>query len=81
MLRRETTILVLAAVVIGSLAALPPLIGISAGMTSHLLPDVPLKEYLAIVAAVIALGWGSIMLPARLAMRGRPDGVLNGREG
>ncbi|HEY1703552.1 MAG TPA: ABC transporter permease [Trebonia sp.] len=81
MLRRETTFLVLAAVVIGSLAALPPLIGISAGMTSHFLPDVPLTEYLVIVAAVVALGWGSIMLPARLAMRGRPDGVLNGREG
>jgi hypothetical protein len=31
------------------------------------------------VAAVIAIGWGSIMLPARLAMRSRPAGALGSR--
>lgn len=61
--------------------ALPPLIGVSAGMTRHLVPSVPPLEYLAIVAVVTALGWSSIMIPARLAMRSRTAGVLNSRQG
>jgi putative ABC transport system permease protein len=81
MMRRETLILVAAAVIVGSLIALPPLIGISAGMTRHLLPSVPPLEYLAIVAVVAALGWFSIMVPARLAMRSRAAGVLHSRQG
>lgn len=81
MMRRETLILVAAAVIVGSLIALPPLIGISTGMTKHLVPSVPPLEYLAIVAVVAALGWFSIMIPARLAMRSRAAGVLNGRQG
>ena len=81
MMRRETLILVAAAVVVGSLVALPPLIGVSAGMTRHLVPSIPPLEYLAIVAVVTALGWFSIMVPARLAMRSRTAGVLNSRQG
>jgi putative ABC transport system permease protein len=81
MMRRETLILVTAAVIVGSLIALPPLIGVSAGMTRHLLPSVPPLEYLAIVAAVTALGWFSIMIPARLAMRSRTAGVRSSRQG
>jgi putative ABC transport system permease protein len=81
MMRRETFTLVAAAVIVGSLIALPPLIGVSAGMTRHLVPSVPPLEYLAIVAVVTALGWFSIMIPARLAMRSRTAGVLNSRQG
>jgi putative ABC transport system permease protein len=81
MMRRETLILVAAAVIVGSLIALPPLIGVSAGMTRHLVPSIPPLEYLAIVAVVAALGWFSIMVPARLAMRSRTAGVLNSRQG
>ncbi|MDX6422215.1 MAG: putative transport system permease protein, partial [Trebonia sp.] len=81
MMRRETLILVAAAVIVGSLIALPPLIGVSAGMTRHLVPSIPPLEYLAIVAVVTALGWFSIMIPARLAMRSRTAGVLNSRQG
>jgi putative ABC transport system permease protein len=81
MMRRETLILVAAAVIVGSLIALPPLIGVSAGMTRHLAPSIPPLEYLAIVAVVTALGWFSIMIPARLAMRSRTAGVLNSRQG
>jgi putative ABC transport system permease protein len=81
MMRRETLILVAAAVIVGSLIALPPLIGVSVGMTRHLVPSVPPLEYLAIVAVVAALGWFSIMIPARLAMRSRTAGVLNSRQG
>jgi putative ABC transport system permease protein len=81
MMRRETLILVAAAVIVGSLIALPPLIGVSAGVTRHLVPSIPPLEYLAIVAVVAALGWFSIMVPARLAMRSRTAGVLNSRQG
>jgi putative ABC transport system permease protein len=79
MMRHETGVIVVAAVVIGSLIAVPPLVSVSAGMTGNLLPDVPPLEYLSIVAAVTALGWGSIMIPARLALRSRPSSALDGR--
>jgi putative ABC transport system permease protein len=80
MMRRETLIIVSAAVIIGSLAALSPLIGVSSGMAGNLVPTVPPLAYLAIVATVAALGWGSIMIPARLAMRSRPADLLSSRE-
>jgi putative ABC transport system permease protein len=50
-------------------------------MTRRLVPSVPPLEYLAIVAVVAALGWFSIMMPARLAMRSRTAGALNSRQG
>ena len=49
-------------------------------MTRHLVPSIPPLEYLAIVAVVTALGWFSIMVPARLAMRSRTAGVRNSRQ-
>jgi putative ABC transport system permease protein len=80
MMRRETAVIAAAAVIVGSLAALPPLLSISVGMTGNLMPDVPPTDYLGIAAAVAALGWGSIMIPAWLAMRSRPADVLNSPE-
>lgn len=81
MMRRETAIIAAVAVVIGSLAALPPLIGTSAGITGgNPVPDIPPLEYLAIVAAVVALARGSIMISARLATRSRPADVRGSRE-
>ena len=49
-------------------------------MTGTPMPTVPPLAYLAIVAAVTVLGAGSIMIPARLAMRSRPADVLGSRE-
>lgn len=80
MMRRETAIITVTAVLVGSLAALPPLIGVTMGMTGALMPAVPPLAYLAIVAVVAVLGGGSIMIPARLAMRSRPAGMLGSRE-
>lgn len=79
MMRRETGVLAAAAVIIGSLAAVPPLISISAGVTGNPVPVVSPLEYLGIVAAVAVLGWGSIMIPARLAMRSRPMDAIDSR--
>jgi putative ABC transport system permease protein len=80
MMRGETVVVVAAAVIIGSLAALPPLIGMSAGMTGSPVPVIPPFAYLGIVAAVTVLGWAAIMIPARLAMRSRPADLLSSRE-
>ena len=62
------------------LAALPPLIGMSAGMTGSPVPVIPPFAYLGIVASVTVLGWAAIMIPARLAMRSRPADLLSSRE-
>ena len=72
MMRRETGAVVAAAIGIGTLAAVPPLVSVSVSVTGNLMPDVPPLDYLGIVAMVVALGWASIMIPARLAMRSRP---------
>lgn len=44
------------------------------------MPDIPPLEYLAIVAAVVALAWGSIMISAHLATRSRLADVRGSRE-
>lgn len=72
MMRRETGVVVTAAIVIGTLAAVPPLVSVSVSVKGSPLPDVPPLEYLGIVAVVVALGWISIMVPAGLALRSRP---------
>ncbi len=72
MMRRETGIVVAAAIVIGTLAAVPPLVSVSVGVKGSPLPDVPPLEYLGIVAVVVTVGWISIMVPAGLALRSRP---------
>jgi putative ABC transport system permease protein len=72
MMRAEAAVVVVAAVVLGSLAALPPLIGLSLSLTSSALPTVPPLVYLGIVAAAVVFGWGSIAIPTRFAMRPAP---------
>jgi putative ABC transport system permease protein len=79
-MRGESAIIVATAVIIGSLAALPPLIGMSTGMTGNPVPVVPPLGYLGIVAGVAVLGWSAVMIPARLAMRSRPADMLSSRE-
>jgi putative ABC transport system permease protein len=69
MTRREAVIVVVAAVVLGSLAALPPLVGISLSLTGTALPAVPPLIYLGIVAAAALVGWGAIAIPTRFALR------------
>ncbi|WP_410672173.1 FtsX-like permease family protein [Amycolatopsis sp. cmx-4-68] len=69
MTRREAVIVVVAAVVLGSLAALPPLVGLSLSLTGTALPAVPPGIYLGIVAAAALVGWGAIAIPTRFALR------------
>lgn len=76
-LRGEAGIVVVASVVLGSLAALPPLAGLSITLTGTALPAVPPLVYLGIVAVAALLGWGSVALAARSVMRPTPVDALN----
>ncbi|HWC83016.1 MAG TPA: ABC transporter permease [Pseudonocardiaceae bacterium] len=80
MMRAEARILIVTAVVVGSAAALPPLVGVSLGLTGSPLPSVPLWPYLGIVAGAALLGWASITIPTRVAMRPRPVLAISIRE-
>ena len=72
MMRGEARIVIALAIVFGSLAALPPLVGISIGMTGSFLPSVPLLAYLGIVGAATVLAWCSITVATRSALRAKP---------
>ncbi|MCP2324176.1 putative ABC transport system permease protein [Hamadaea flava] len=80
MMRGETRIIVAAAVLLGTLAAVPSLIGTSIALTRTLTPTVPPLAYLAIVAVSALLGWTAVMTSARLAMRPRPVDAIGVRE-
>jgi putative ABC transport system permease protein len=80
MMRGEARIVIVAAIGLGSLAALPPLVGISLGMTDSFLPTVPPLAYLGIIAVAAALGWFSITIPTRFAMRSKPVEAIGTRE-
>ena len=80
MMRGEARVVIVAAIGLGSLAALPPLIGISLGMTDSFLPTVPPLAYLGIIAVAAALGWLSITIPTRFAMRSKPVEAIGTRE-
>ncbi|NBH02348.1 ABC transporter permease, partial [Amycolatopsis sp. SID8362] len=69
MARGEAAVVVVAAIVLGSLAALPPLVGISLGLTGTAMPTVPPLVYAGIVAAAALVGWGAIAVPTRFALR------------
>ncbi|MFF9850149.1 ABC transporter permease [Streptomyces litmocidini] len=69
MMRQEAGIIVLSAVVVGTIAALPSLIGMSYAIRHSVFPSIPPLLYLGIVAAAAAIAWPAVMLPARLALR------------
>lgn len=80
MMRGETRIIIVTAVLIGTLAAIPSLIGMSVGLTKSPFPSVPPLIYLGIVAAAALLGWAAIMISTRVAMRPRPIEAIGIRE-
>lgn len=80
MMRAEASVIVLASILIGTLAAVPPLIGISIGLTESPIPSAPPLDYLGIIGAAALLGWAAVMIPARLAMRSRPVDAIGIRE-
>ncbi|SHN38310.1 putative ABC transport system permease protein [Cryptosporangium aurantiacum] len=80
MMRSEARIIVVAAVLLGTLAAIPSLIGTSLGLTRTLVPSIPPLVYLGIVGVATLLGWGAIMTSTRIAMRPPPVDAIGARE-
>lgn len=80
MMRGETRIIVVAAVLIGTLAVAPSVVGTSIALTRMPMPSVPPLVYPGIVAVAALLGSAAIMISARLAMRSRPIVAIGARE-
>lgn len=76
MTRIEACLVVGIALVVGSLASLPPLVGISIGMTESPIPTIAPLTYLVVAGATAALGLLAIGIPTRLALRSRPVHAL-----
>lgn len=78
MMRIESLMVVGIAVVVGSLIALPPLMGIAVAVSGQPIPAISPAIYGAIVAVTAVLGFVSIAIPTRAALRKNPmDGVRN----
>jgi putative ABC transport system permease protein len=79
MMKLEAGIVVGAAVVIGTAVAVVPLIGISIATTGRVLPTVDPLVYGVVVLTTAVIGFSSIVLATRSALRGRPvDAVGSG---
>jgi len=78
MMRIESLMVVGIAVVVGSLIALPPLMGIAVAVSGQPVPAISPAIYGSIVAVTAVLGFVSIAIPTRAALRKNPmDGVRN----
>lgn len=79
MMRREAKIIVVAAVLIGTLASIPSLIGISVAATRSPVPSISPLAYAGIVTAAVLVAWPAIMISARVAMRPEPVEAIGAR--
>ena len=80
MMNGEARIVVFAALLFGLLATIPPLVGMSLGLTRTPTPSISLLGLIAIVALTVALSWGAITVATRFAMRSAPVDAIGGRE-
>ncbi|OJF15818.1 putative ABC transport system permease protein [Couchioplanes caeruleus] len=80
MMNGESRIVVFTALLIGLLATIPPLVGISLGLTKSPIPSISLLGLIAIVAVTVSLSWGAITMATRFAMRPAPVDAIGGRE-
>ncbi|MBB5787944.1 putative ABC transport system permease protein [Jiangella mangrovi] len=80
MMRVEAAVIVAVSVVVGLLVALPPLVGISVGLTESFLPSISPAGFLGIVLATASLGFLAVGVPARAALRLRPVDAIGLRE-
>jgi putative ABC transport system permease protein len=80
MMRIEALLVVGLATVIGTLAAIPPLVGISLGLTESPIPAVSPAVYGAIVGVTAALGLLAMGAPTRFVLRAHPVDAIGIRE-
>ncbi|MDM7991492.1 FtsX-like permease family protein [Arthrobacter sp. zg-Y877] len=69
MMGAESLLIVAAAIVIGTVLALPPLMGIAVSVSGMPLPTIVPAVYLGLAGATAALGLGSIAVATRTALR------------
>ncbi|WP_043809486.1 FtsX-like permease family protein [Rhodococcus triatomae] len=69
MMRAESVIVVAIAAVVGTLVALPPLVGVSIGISGQPIPAISPAVYGGIVGATVVLGALAIAIPTRIAVR------------
>jgi putative ABC transport system permease protein len=77
MMRHEAALIVTSAVAVGTVAALPSLIGMSYAIRHSVLPTVPPLTFAGIVIAAAAIAWPAVMLPTRLALRAPAAEAIN----
>ena len=77
MMRIESLIVIAVAAVVGTLAAIPPLIGFSIGLTESWRPAIPPTVYLGILGITGTLGLLAIGVPTRFALRTRPVDAIS----
>lgn len=80
MMRAESVIVVVIAAVVGSLIAVPPLVGVSIGVSGQPMPAVSPATYAAIIATTVLLGLVAIAIPTRTTMRSDPVAAIGSRE-
>lgn len=80
MMFQESWVVILTAIAVGVALAVPPSVGIALALTGQPIPYVQPLALGGIVAFVALLGWLSISLPTRSALRGRPIDAVNARE-
>jgi putative ABC transport system permease protein len=76
MTRIEAFIVAGIAIVVGSMAALPPLVGLSFGMTESPVPSIAPLMYMAVVAVTALLGLLATGIPTRMALLTPPVNAL-----
>lgn len=80
MMRTEGLMLALIAVVLGVAIAVPPLLGISMGITGQPIPALPLLPSLAVIGSMSALALAALAVATRSTMRGRPVDEIGSRQ-
>jgi putative ABC transport system permease protein len=80
MMRIESLIVVGGVTVMGTLAVIPPLAGMSLGLTESPIPSISAGVYAAIIGVTAALGLLAVGVPTRFALRAHPADAIGTRE-
>jgi putative ABC transport system permease protein len=80
MIRTETLVMIAYGLTTGSLIAAPGLALLNRSLTGSLVPSVPMRSYLALLAFYAAVGLAATVLPTRWSLRANPVTAAAHRE-